>query len=104
MLPRAGQPQAAATAEEVGLDHEVRDQPDADHAEQRSDRQTAAEQELRGKHRECLSRDFGPAQTREPLNVDPVTLGDGRGGCHARTVACAGFRPALTTAWELRES
>ena len=67
---------APAVTEEVELDPQVGDEPDADHREQRRDRQRAAEQELPGEHGHRLPRHLGPAQSREPLDVDPVSLGD----------------------------
>jgi hypothetical protein len=38
--------------------------------------QPPAEQELRDQHRHRLAGDLGPAQACEPLDVDPVALGN----------------------------
>src|SRR5262249_52748754 len=73
--------------EEVQLEHEVRHEAEADHGEQLDDRENPAEQELADQHGDRLACDLRPAESREPLDVDPVALGNQRGAWHARTLA-----------------
>ena len=101
-------------AEVVQLDREVGHQADRDHREQLGHRQRAVEQELPDQHGRGLAGDLGPAQAREPLDVDPVAIRDRGEQRHApsqrsrsppgRRRYCCGrsscFRPlSSTTCW-----